>query len=224
MKPRVVWGARFVLLATAGGVVLFALAMHLYPGGTAMDPGRAGHSFWLNFLCDLMSGVAQNGVPNVAGSLAARAALLAMGLALGIHFLAMPALLDGPRALARAIRVVGALCAAGLIMVPFAHGPAHAPTIFASAGAGLVAGILTLIAEARGPASERARRRLLGAAVALVAADSLFYAQTFSTHPRVVLPQVPIFQRLACLLVVLWMAVSAAQILARAPDDRHARS
>ena len=62
------------LLGMAGFVVLYILAAVHYPGGSWIDPGKVGFSFWNNYLCDLLDEVAINGQMN-AGRFYARAAL-----------------------------------------------------------------------------------------------------------------------------------------------------
>jgi hypothetical protein len=222
VSRRVLWGARFVLLAVASGAVLLGIAMALYPGGTALDAHAPGHSFWLNFLCDLTAGAARNGVANPAGSLVARAAMLALSLALGATWLVVPSFVSGQRALARAIRVAGVLCVTALVAVPLLPGIAHAVAIFTAAGAGLGAGLATVVALARshGPA----RRWLpLAAVLAATAADSLFYAQAVHARPLPPSPALPAFQRVGLLLALAWMVATALELLLAArPRDQAA--
>ena len=212
MSGRVLWGARFVLLAVACGAALLGIAMTLYPGGTALDAHAPGHSFWLNFLCDLTAGVARNGVVNPAGSLAARGAMLALSLALGATWLVVPVFVAGQPAMARAIRVAGTIGVVALILVPLAAGTAHAVAIFTAAAAGLAAGISTVVALARSRGPVR-RWLPLAAVLAATAADSIFYAQAVHARPLPPSPALPTFQRVGLLLAVAWMLATALEIL-----------
>jgi hypothetical protein len=213
MSPRVLWGARFVLFATAIGVALLGIAMWLYPGGTALDADAPGHSFWLNFLCDLTEPVARNGVPNRLGAQVARVAMLDLAVALGAVWLVGPAFVEerAPGS-ARTIRVAGATCAAALCAVPFTERTAHMIAIFTAASAGLTAGVVTIVAHVRtgGP---RRRWMLLTAVLVATAADSVFYAQSMSSHPRVVRPELPVVQRVGSLLALAWMVATALDTL-----------
>ncbi|HVU52518.1 MAG TPA: hypothetical protein VHL80_17685 [Polyangia bacterium] len=216
MSRGVLWGACFVLLAVASGAALLGIAMALYPGGTALDAHAPGHSFWLNFLCDLTSPVARNGVANGAGARAARAAMLTLSLGLGATWLVVPAFLPGapggrPSA-ARLIRGSGALCVSALVVVPLVPGSAHIVAIFTAAAAGLTAGVSTVVALARshGPA----RRWLpLAAVLAATAADSIFYAQAVAARPLPPRPELPAVQRVGLLLALGWMVATALEIL-----------
>ena len=90
MKSR--WeraGFTFALLACATFVVLTALAMAFYPGGTSINARSAGYHFWLNFFSDLGRLTARNGAANPVASLLFKGALSAAGAALAIFHLAL---------------------------------------------------------------------------------------------------------------------------------------
>ena len=78
-----------VLLACALFVVLTALAMAFYPGGTSLDQSSAGYHFWLNFLSDLGRTMARNGAPNAVAAPLFKIALTAAGAALAIFHLTL---------------------------------------------------------------------------------------------------------------------------------------
>jgi hypothetical protein len=216
VSRQILWGARFVLLAVASGAALLGIAMALYPGGTALDAHARGHSFWLNFLCDLTEPVARNGVANEAGSLAARGAMLVLSLGLGATWLVVPVFFPGAagdqRGPARLVRAAGALCTVALVAVPVVNGTAHIAATFTSAIAGLTAGVSTVIALARsrGPA----RRWLPFVAVlAATAADSIFYAEAVHARPLPPRPELPVVQRVGLLLALGWMIATALEVL-----------
>jgi hypothetical protein len=205
-------GAVVVLVGLAAASVLLAVAMSLYPGGTAMDPLRAGHSFWLNFLCDLTSSVAGNGRPNPAGALVGRAALATFAATLAVFWLVLPTSFSTPVGArwrgARVLSGAGLVSSLGLATVPFASGWIHAWAVFAAAIPGIVAGVLALVGTLKF-ARSRLVVSLLCGAIAAALVDSVLYVRSLSTHPRVVLPALPIGQRLAFLLIVAWIALVA---------------
>ena len=71
--------------AIAAALVLFVLAMLLYPGGTARDPLTDGYAFFRNFGSDLGRTVAFNGRPNRASQIVSTlgGVLLMLGLVAG---------------------------------------------------------------------------------------------------------------------------------------------
>lgn len=219
MNLRLRFGAGLVLAGVIAGVVLLGIAMDRYPGGTAIDPHTRGHSFWLNLLCDLTEHHARNGQPNAAARVA-RAGMFTLSAALGLHWLILPAFMRG-RAVGWLVRVAGVLQVVALAAVPFATRLAHPVAIFISAAAGLVAGVLALVAlvRARGPAW---RWALPVAVLAATAVDAVFYARSVATSPRVVTPALPIFQRVGGLLILAWMIVVAVEVLARGRGGRAA--
>ena len=201
-----------ILVTTAVGIVLLAVAMRMYPGGTAIDATSVGHSFWTNFLCDLTNDVAVNGGPNHSGGTLARIAMAAFSLALGCFWIILPESFRHHRALAAAVRAFGGVSVAGLAVVPIATGSTHVQAVFASSVPALVAGILGLVATVRYSSS----RALVAVACATVAAafiDSIFYARSYMVHPRVVSPALPFFQRIALILMLAWMGGVAVGVL-----------
>lgn len=82
-------GFTFALIACALFVVLTALAMAFYPGGTSLDARSAGYHFWLNFFSDLGRTMARNGAPNSTAAPLFKIALIAAGAALAIFHLAL---------------------------------------------------------------------------------------------------------------------------------------
>ncbi len=66
MRDR--WLVRICLAGTACFVACFGIAIALYPGGTWFNRRAEGHSFWMNFLCDLMQSRALNGEEATVGS------------------------------------------------------------------------------------------------------------------------------------------------------------
>ena len=100
------------LLACAAFVVLTALAMLFYPGGTALDDKSVGYHFWFNFFSDLGRTRARNGAANPVAAPMFKAALSAAGAALAIFHLGLARVLwaSAPR---RALPADCALMALG---------------------------------------------------------------------------------------------------------------
>ena len=67
-------------------VVLTALAMLFYPGGTQKNPQNPGYSFFLNFFSDLGRTKSLSGAPNPLSSALFTLALTSAGVALMLFF------------------------------------------------------------------------------------------------------------------------------------------
>jgi hypothetical protein len=67
-------------------VLAIALSIWAYPGGTWWDRARIGHSFWENFLCDLLHHPALNHAPNRFGAQTAAVGMLVFVLGLTIFW------------------------------------------------------------------------------------------------------------------------------------------
>jgi hypothetical protein len=199
--------------------VALALAMHVYPGGTELDRHSVGHSFWFNLLCDLTGDRALNGAANL-GRGYALAAMAAFSVGLAAFWLILPAEFPERRALARVVRVGGALSVTGFLLVPVATGGlAHAVVVFLAAVPGVVAAAAGFVATLR----YVKHKALVGAAVGSIAAatlDSLLYAHRVMNDFHTVPPAMPVFQRLTTLFVFAWAGATALRAVA-APVARH---
>ena len=212
-RRRLAVAASLAIISTSLlGVVTLALAMRAYPGGTALDPTTVGHSFWLNFLCDLTGDVAVNGAANARGASLARVAMVALAVALGCFWLLVPLSFAGGRAFSRPIRTFGLLAVVGVLLVPAATGRGHIFVVLASAVSGLIASTLALIGSVRWSQS-RLLAALACASVTAGLGDAVLYAQSYLVQPRVVCPALPFFQRLALILLVGWMVAVAVGVL-----------
>ncbi len=208
-------GAVIVLAAMLTGLTLLVLAMRRYPGGTELDPHTVGHSFWLNFLCDLTGSIALNGAPNPASGFA-RAAMATFSVGMGAFWLILPAEFPAHRVVGAVVRITGAISALGFLAVPIAPGPWHAVAVFAAAGPGVLAAALGAAATVRYVRD----KVLLGAAFASIAVatiDSILYAQRVMDDYRRCPPALPVFQRLTLLFVLAWAAATAVRALRAAP-------
>jgi hypothetical protein len=202
-------GAAVLLLALlAAGALATAFAASRYPGGTWMDRTTIGHSFWGNFLCDVARTPALDGQPN-PGAPWGRAAEWSLVLGLAVFFGVAPALVESPGR-RRTIRILGAVAALGLMLVPITERVAHAVALIAGAGPGF-AGAVLLISGLR----PRPVLALLGLlALALSALELVLYLvfrEGFFGAPLP--PAVPAVQRLAVLAAVAWMGGSGLAIV-----------
>lgn len=205
-------GAAIVLAMMVVGLTLLALAMHRYPGGTEIDPHCVGHSFWLNFLCDLTGDRALNGASNAAGRGVARAAMAAFSIGLGAFWLILPAEFPEHRALAAIVRVAGAVSVLGFLAVPVAEGPLHAVAVFAASVPGVLAAIVGLVATVRYVRDKLLLFAAFGA-IAAATVDSILYARRVMDDFRSCPPALPVFQRLTMLFVLVWAGTTALRVL-----------
>ncbi|HEX4403792.1 MAG TPA: hypothetical protein VH560_03120 [Polyangia bacterium] len=211
-------GGTIVLAMIVVGCALLALAMHRYPGGTEIDRHCVGHSFWLNFLCDLTGEQALNGAPN-GGHVFARAAMMAFAFGMGAFWLILPAEFSGHRVVAAVVRVGGALSVLGFLSVPIAPGPWHAVAVFMAAIPGVIAAGVSLYATVRFVDD----RLLMGGAIASLAAtvvDSVLYAARVMDDYRSCPPSLPVFQRLTLIFVLVWAGTTALRAIRPTVDVR----
>lgn len=109
-----------VALACVLFVILTAVAMLLYPGGTIVDPTATGYHFFENYLSDLGLTRSRSGAANGPTMLLFIVALVSVALALGVFFLAFTRLCAAaPRALrlSRRAALVGAITCVSFIGV-----------------------------------------------------------------------------------------------------------
>ncbi len=123
------WGERpfrFTTLACAQFVVLSAVAMLLYPGGSRADPATGRYSFFNNFFSDLGLTTAINGAPNTAAMILFVIGLTVAGLGLIVFFVAAPQFFQRERFL-RVLSALGSLFGvlSGLCYIGVAWSPAN---------------------------------------------------------------------------------------------------
>jgi len=224
---------RLVQVSTTGVVVFllcYAAAAALYPGGTWTDPGATGHSFWENYLCDLMQSVAHNGQPAPVSAALARIGMVAMMPAL-VSFAAQIARLEAPTTQAGRWGVRAAMLGAVLgCLVPLipsdlwrlghliAVVSAFVPTV---AAAGVAARI-----SLRTPGGFSGVRAIALLTIAAGGMDAALYVFVYIAPHLDLVPQskatrdlilaaIPVLQRLATVGVVLWVLSATAQTWAR---------
>lgn len=109
-----------VALACVLFVVLTAVAMLVYPGGTIMDHAAKGYRFFENYFSDLGLTRSRSGAANVPSMLCFSVALISVALALGAFFLAFTRFcVAAPHALrlSRRATLVGSITCASFIGV-----------------------------------------------------------------------------------------------------------
>jgi len=191
---------------------MLAAAISVYPGGNAIHPQAKGHSFWLNFLCDLTNDVASNGLPNTRSQGWARTGMTALAVALEAFWLLLPTTFPTRIVTGRVIRWSGTICVSALLLVPVVEGPAHKFIVFASVIPGTVAGALGLASLFATP-GRRGQGTLAATAFVVSIGDAVLYAQSYRVHPRVIVPELPALQRVALLLMWAWMVTVAVGVL-----------
>lgn len=205
----------FVALA---GVALFlpafALAARSYPGGTWCERSAEGHSFWGNFLCDLLHASALNGRPN-PGAPAALVGMFALIASLAALFLGLPSLWPERRRTGAVIRAAGLLATLGMLAVPLLpsdrFGALHGMAVMVAGGPGFLAVALAVHAELGDPRL-RAAGRIGVVAFAVSAVDMGVYVHHYLTRSDCS-TLLPVVQRFAIGLTLAWMAASAVRLV-----------
>ena len=179
-------------------VILTAIAMLFYPGGTASDPATIGYSFFTNFFGDLGRTQARNGQPNPVASPMFFIALTLAGAALIAFFVAFARFLARPR-LERVLAGIGSLAGivAGMCFIGVAFTPAnsngtlHTQFVLAAFEAFTVAAILYFSVIVREPKYPKRFAVVFGvfAVLLLLYLGLLFFGPTTRT-PEGVLIQV----------------------------------
>lgn len=196
-------------VALGGFVVLIALAMVKYPGGTSWDPTTRGHDFWLNYLCDLERQTALNGQPNVVGSQLARVALFFLATAAVSFWWSMPRLFSRRAGLVRAVRALGALSTLGILgaasLPSDRFGALHPFLMALGVLPGLGAGACAVVGLAR---HERTAASVGAAAAVAVAVDFALYGGQLASGDAG-LTAVAVMERASLILLLVWMALTA---------------
>ena len=197
-SKRLVVGA-----SVLGFVVLEALAIAHYPGGTWLDRHHPGHHFTHNFLCDLLLDPALNGVPSPTSAALATAGMLCMAPGLAAFFALMG------RRLITALGLCAAVGLSAVTLLPSDEWPRlHGVMVVLAGPPGLLAAVLAVAGD------PRRLTRLLGAATLLAGGlNLLLYVRTRFLGAALG-PEVPTVQRLATVLLLAWMLA----VTARPPD------
>jgi hypothetical protein len=215
--------AAVVLALVALAVSLIVLSAARYPGGTYLDPSTRGFDLLRNFLCDLMAPAALNGEPNPVGALAAPIGLLLFVAGVAVFWCILPWLFVPGSRLAGPVRALGLVSIVGMAAVPIAPRSLHATAIFAGGVPGIAAAILGVIALRSAGRPERRLAALGAVTLAVALVDGVLYAVVVS-RPAEPLPlALPLLQRAASLLLVLWVIAVACRVWAVSAPGRRSR-
>ncbi|MFK7740533.1 MAG: hypothetical protein AB8H80_09420 [Planctomycetota bacterium] len=191
-------------VSIAAFTALWAAAMAAYPGWNAFDSASIGHSWWQNFLCDLLSAQTPDGRDNALASLAMTGATLALvfGSLLPIWLRYAPR--SGPRRTLYRSLVGLAVLLATLIAVeqawalPLPHGTAT----LAAGMAGLAPTAVVMQHDWRFGGS---RLRRVVSLLVLAAVGTNFVSYAMVQAGGELTPVVPTAQKLALVFLLLWL-------------------
>jgi hypothetical protein len=202
-------------------VVCVGAAMFLYPGGTWWNHSENGHSFWQNFLCDLLRNPALNNQDNTLGAALTKAGMLCIVAALSLNWWTVSKELCCQHRLRRIVRVLGTFGTPLVATVPLfpsddfprLHTAAVTlgglPAMFA-----LVLFNISVFREVHCPKWVRTLTTLL--AVLSIVCMGLYVRESVFGAPS--LRILPVLERLATFVVICWIGA----LLRRAPAPRSA--
>ena len=213
---------RLLVLISAVGAACFALCMAvsiaLYPGGTWFNRRAEGHSFWQNFLCDLMQTRALNGEEAAAGSVFARVGTVVILIALAAFF-AQIARFEEPVSrwgrLARGAGVMACVLGFAVPLVPSdLFRDAHVVAVVCAFIPSLVALIAASVVCFRAPGVPRWLVALAWLTLGAGSLDGILYCLAYAQSYDLIPPfqrwllnrSLPVFQRVATLGLLGWLA------------------
>lgn len=191
-------------------IALLGLAMSLYPGGTWWDAKRIGHSFWENFLCDLLHRQALGGQSNVRSANITVWAMLVLVLGLVTAFSLAPEVVPSRRRLGKTLAWSGGFGALLLVSAPLFPSDLHPRIHSAAVVFGGLPALVSFAAFVGAILIEPATTRLLRAVslallVLLALALALYTWTAFLNGPS--LRILPGIERVANLTLLLWLAL-----------------
>lgn len=209
-----------VLGSVATFLLLYTVAILLYPGGTWFDRQAPGYDLLRNFVCDLTQPIALDGRPNAVGSAFGKASMFAFDVGLALTFLGALHLGRPTPRLSVVVRVMAAVSFVGISAVPLlpslVFGHLHTVAVSIGAAAGLVAGAFSVAVQLRSPYRRVARLGLAMFAAAFADAGLYAWSIAAGTTPLAL----PMLQRLALLLILAWMTAGGVALFTL---DRPAR-
>ena len=105
------------VIAVGQFIVVGAIAIHQYPGGTPFDKTTEGYSFWHNTLSDLGKETAENGQPVGPVAPMFNASMVVMLVGFAPLWLTLPSIFPTRRRLGLIVRLAGLLSLGGIIGV-----------------------------------------------------------------------------------------------------------
>lgn len=203
------------LLCLLAFLAFSAGAMALYPGGTFRDRSTVGQSFFGNFFCDLTQPVSLSGVANPVGSRLAQCGMLFFGGALWGLFWVLPQFFAPQSSIRPWVARLSTACVLIFLAVPLTpserFGAWHARLALIAGSLGITAAVLAVWALLT--FERRARGLALLGSLALAGAafaSAVFIAHLGEPAPPLV---VPAAQKVAALLLCLWIAAVALSAL-----------
>jgi hypothetical protein len=112
----VLYRTKIVDMTVGMFIALIGMAMLLYRGGTWWDLERRGHSFWDNFLCDLLRRQTLGGQPNLAGSRLAMTGMIVLVVGIVTAFSLTPELIPSRRGLGKRLAWIGSAASGCLVL------------------------------------------------------------------------------------------------------------
>lgn len=203
---------RIVTLAVLFGLTLCSVGMHLYPGGSGVDPGARGYSFFQNFLCDATRAVAINGSPNGLGRQFMRSGLTLLAVGFLPLWCLIPQLLAKPTLAAAIIRWCGISGTALMTVVIYGgHDSAASHHLLYVGGPLCTVALATTIAELSLQHVKSWALLIVTTGLGVTSMVDLFlYSRAGSL--AALAPSVPAIQKMVFILAVLWMLLAAAAI------------
>ena len=192
----------------AAFVLAVAASMWAYPGGTWWNWRQAGHSFWQNFLCDLLHDPSLNHRPNALGSALAKVGMLLFVVGLSVFWSMTDQLLCRSPRFAKVVRslgVFGAPLVAAVPMFPSNRFPKlHTAAVTLGGLPVLLALMLLTVGILVEPHLHRAARVLTALLLPLVLVCLGLYVRE-AVFGGSSLRVLPVLERVASLLTVLWV-------------------
>jgi uncharacterized membrane protein (DUF441 family) len=209
--------AWLVLAGVLAFVVLYAVALRLYPGGTWLDRNEPA-SFWKNFLCDLEWEIALDGRPNPVGSRVMKLGMIVLSAAFAPLWLVLPRLFvrgEGGT-VGRAVQTTGVISAIGTLAVPLTpsdrFGAWHSLAVVVAGISGLFAAVLAVVGLRRHEAQPLLAARIGIAMLVTAAFDLALYVRLVVTAGDVPLV-LPVVQKIALLFTLAFMTTVALSVL-----------
>ncbi len=205
----------FVRLCMFVFVLAIGLAIWAYPGGTWWDRSRIGHSFWENFLCDLLHHPALNHSPNRFGAQMAAAGMLVFVVGLSVFwsmtgelFCCLPRLSK----LVTILGVIGTPLVAAVPLLPSNRFPRlHTAAVTLGGLPAIVALVLISLGFYFEPHISRGLRAATSSFAVLVLICLGLYARE-AVFGAASLRILPVLERVASLATVLWVLVLTRRI------------
>ncbi len=206
---RHVWLLSYVV---EGSVLVFtvltAAAIALYPGGTFWNHARRGHSFWHNFLCDLLQTPTMNGSANALGAQLATFGMLALVCAMVAFVGLVPSLLGEARHMTRQVRSIVMMACGLTACVPLLpsdrFGALHAAAVFV-AGIPVSLALLALVSTLLRQPEIARWLRVLSVILCLTVFSSLALYAAEVVFDAPLLRVVPTLARVANLTLIAWL-------------------